>query len=145
VLGRIAQAFGEPLAAGRHGPCRLFPTALRVASLSSDDLVRVGVTNARARALIGLAQAVTSDAFRLEPESEVESTVAALMTLPGVGAWTANYIAMRALRWPDAFLANDLVVLKALGETRSARAERRSESWRPWRAYAVIHLWRQSA
>jgi len=88
---------------------------------------------------------VASDAFRLEPESEVESTVAALMTLPGVGAWTANYIAMRALRWPDAFLANDLVVLKALGETRSARAERRSESWRPWRAYAVIHLWRQSA
>jgi len=145
LLGRIAQAFGEPLAAGRHGPCWLFPTALRVASLSPDDLVRLGVTNARARALIGLAQAVASDAFRLEPESEVESTVAALMTLPGVGAWTANYIAMRALRWPDAFLANDLVVLKALGETRATRAERRSESWRPWRAYAVIHLWRQSA
>ena len=145
LLGRIAQAFGEPLAAGRHAPSWLFPTALRVASLSPDDLVRLGVTNARARALIGLAQAVASDAFRLEPESEVESTVATLMTLPGIGAWTANYIAMRALRWPDAFLANDLVVLKALGETRSARAERRSESWRPWRAYAVIHLWRKSA
>ena len=51
---------------------------------------------------------------------------------------------MRALRWPDAFLANDLVVLKALGETRPARALRASEAWRPWRAYAVMHLWRNA-
>ena len=145
VLGRIAQAFGEPLDAGRHAPPWLFPTASRMASLSPEDLVRLGMTNARARALIGLAQAVASNEFRLEPESDVESTVATLMALPGIGAWTANYIAMRALRWPDAFLANDLVVLKALGETRSARAVRRSESWRPWRAYAVIHLWRNAA
>jgi len=145
LLGRIAQAFGEPLAASAHAPSRLFPTASRVASLSPEELVRLGVTNARARALIGLAQAAASDQFRLEPDSDVESTVATLISLPGIGAWTANYIAMRALRWPDAFLANDLVVLRALGETRSARAERRSESWRPWRAYAVIHLWRKSA
>jgi AraC family transcriptional regulator of adaptative response / DNA-3-methyladenine glycosylase II len=68
-----------------------------------------------------------------------------LTALPGIGAWTANYIAMRALRWPDAFLPSDLGVLKALGETRPARALRRSEAWRPWRAYAVVQLWRNAA
>jgi AraC family transcriptional regulator, regulatory protein of adaptative response / DNA-3-methyladenine glycosylase II len=146
VLGRIASAFGEPLAVGQgDASLRLFPTALRIASLAPEDLVRSGVTSARARALIGLAAAVASKHFRLEPESDVESTVAALIALPGIGAWTANYIAMRALRWPDAFLANDLVVLKALGETRPTRALRRSEAWRPWRSYAVIHLWRNAS
>ena len=80
----------------------------------------------------------------LEPESDVDATVDRLVALPGIGTWTANYIAMRALRWPDAFLAGDLVVLKALGETRPARALRASETWRPWRAYAVMHLWRNA-
>ena len=146
VLGRIAQAFGDPLAPeqGAANP-RLFPTASRLARLSAEELARVGLTGARARTLIGLARAVESSAIRLEPESDVESTLAALTALPGIGAWTANYIAMRALRWPDAFLANDLVVLKALGESRPAGALRRSESWRPWRAYAVIHLWRKAS
>ena len=146
VLGRIAHAFGEALAAGESGAAsRLFPTASRIASLAPEDLAALGVTSARARTLTGLAAAVASGQFRLEPESDVESTLKALMALPGIGAWTANYIAMRALRWPDAFLANDLVVLKALGETRPARAVRRGESWRPWRAYAVIHLWRKAS
>ncbi len=113
--------------------------------MSVEELARVGLTGARARTLIGLAQSVASSAIRLEPESDVESTLAALIELPGIGAWTANYIAMRALRWPDAFLANDLVVLKMLGESRPAGALRRSESWRPWRAYAVIHLWRKAS
>ena len=71
----------------------------------------------------------------------MDATLDALTALPGIGTWTANYVAMRALRWPDAFLANDLVVLKALGETRPAQALRLSESWRPWRSYAVMHLW----
>jgi AraC family transcriptional regulator of adaptative response / DNA-3-methyladenine glycosylase II len=75
----------------------------------------------------------------------VDAPIETLMDLPGIGAWTANYITMRALRWPDAFLANDLVVLKALGETRPAQALRRSEAWRPWRSYAVMHLWRNAS
>ncbi len=65
----------------------------------------------------------------------------ALVALPGIGDWTAQYVAMRALGWPDAFPAGDLVVRRALGETRPARAVIRSEAWRPWRAYAVLHLW----
>jgi AraC family transcriptional regulator of adaptative response / DNA-3-methyladenine glycosylase II len=146
MVGRLANAFGEALADGEgSGALRLFPDATRVSRLALEDLTALGLTKARARTLIGLAQAVSSGAIRLDPESDVETTVAALTALQGIGPWTANYIAMRALRWPDAFLPSDLVVLKALGETRPARALRRSEAWRPWRAYAVIHLWRNAS
>jgi len=145
ILGRIARSFGETLVADEHDALtRLFPTAERIAAVSPGELVELGVTHARARTLIGLAAAVATGTIRLEPESDVEATVDALVKLPGIGAWTANYIAMRALRWPDAFLASDLIVLKALGETRPARAMRRSDAWRPWRAYAVMHLWRNA-
>ena len=145
MLGRIAAAFGEALATGDgDSVVRLFPTATRIATLAAGDIVALGVTRARARALIGLAAAVDSRRIRLESESEVEATVDELTALPGIGTWTANYIAMRALRWPDSFLANDLVVLKALGETRPSRARLVSESWRPWRSYAVMHLWRNA-
>ena len=144
MLGRIARAFGESLADGETAS-RLFPDAARIAVLSPEDLTALGLTNARARTLVGLARAVETGAVHLEAESDVEATIASLTALPGIGAWTANYIAMRALRWPDAFLPSDLGVLKALDETRPAQALRRSEAWRPWRAYAVIHLWRNAA
>jgi len=146
MVGRIANAFGDTLAEGEGTRAlRLFPDATRISRLAPEELTALGLTKARARTLIGLAQAVSSGAIRLDPESDVEATVAGLTALPGIGPWTANYIAMRALRWPDAFLPSDLVVLKALGETRPARALRRSEAWRPWRAYAVIHLWRNAS
>jgi len=89
-------------------------------------------------------QAQLAQAFAAGGRDAVEAAVRALEALPGIGAWTAQYIAMRALGWPDAFPASDLVVLKALGETRPARAAIRSEAWRPWRAYAVLHLWRNA-
>jgi len=124
---------------------RVFPAAARIAALPPGELAALGVTHGRARTLVGLAAAVASGAIRLEPESDVDATLDALTAIPGIGTWTANYVAMRALRWPDAFLANDLVVLKALGETRPAHALRSSESWRPWRSYAVMHLWRNAS
>ena len=146
LLGRIAQAFGEMTGTDEGDALtRAFPAAARIATVPPRELAKLGVTSARARTLVGLAAAVTSGTIRLEPESNVDATLEALTALPGIGAWTANYIAMRALRWPDAFLANDLVVLKALGETRPAHALRRSESWRPWRSYAVMHLWRNAS
>jgi len=142
VLGRIARTFGALVTAGGDdAPVRVFPTAARIAALTPEELAGLGVTKARARTLVELAAAVAAGTLRLEPGSDVEATVDALTALPGIGAWTANYIAMRALRWPDAFLAGDLIVLKALGETRPARALRASEAWRPWRSYAVMHLW----
>jgi AraC family transcriptional regulator of adaptative response / DNA-3-methyladenine glycosylase II len=72
----------------------------------------------------------------------VNATVAALEALPGVGPWTAQYIAMRALAWPDAFPHPDVAVLKAMKETNGKRALETAESWRPWRGYAVLHLWK---
>ena len=146
ILGRIARAYGEAVSAGEGDALtRVFPTAARIAALPPGELAQLGVTQARARSVVGLAAAVASGTIRLEPESDVDATLDALTALPGIGTWTANYVAMRALRWPDAFLANDLVVLKALGETRPAHALRLSESWRPWRSYAVMHLWRNAS
>ncbi len=146
LLGRIAREFGEPLIVREDDALnRVFPAAARIAAVPARELVGLGLTQARARTLVALASAVASDAIRLEPESDVDATIEALTALPGIGTWTANYVAMRALRWPDAFLANDLVVLKALGEARPAQALRASESWRPWRSYAVMHLWRNAS
>jgi len=88
---------------------------------------------------------VATGGLTLGPDADVDATLARLQAIPGIGPWTANYIAMRALRWPDAFLANDLVVLRALKETRSALAQARSDQWRPWRSYAVMHLWKGSS
>ena len=91
-----------------------------------------------------LASAVDAGALSLEPGADVEATMRALTALPGIGDWTASYVAMRALRWPDAFLAGDLVVKRELGAATAARAEAASVAWRPWRAYAVMHLWRRA-
>ena len=146
MLGRIVRTFGDALPAeSGTDPLRLFPAPERIAALAAEDLMGLGMTRARSRTLIGLAAALASGEIRLEPESDVDATVARLTALPGIGPWTANYIAMRALRWPDAFLASDLGVLKAMGETKPARALRQSEAWRPWRSYAVIHLWMGAA
>jgi AraC family transcriptional regulator of adaptative response / DNA-3-methyladenine glycosylase II len=145
VLGRIASAFGTLLPDAVDGaPSLLFPSAARIAACAPADVAALGVTTARARTIVALADAVASGAIALDAESDVEPTIAKLMTVRGIGSWTAHYIAMRALRWPDAFLADDLVVLRAMGETRGARALARSEAWRPWRAYAVLHLWRSA-
>lgn len=75
------------------------------------------------------------------PNADIEATLEALRALPGVGEWTAQYIAMRALSWPDAFPHTDLGVMKALGETSARGVLAAGEAWRPWRAYAVMHLW----
>jgi len=88
-----------------------------------------------------VAQEVASGRLVLDRGAALEPTLNALRALPGVGEWTVQVIAMRALAWPDAFPATDIALLKAL-HTRDARAaERQSEAWRPWRAYAVMRLW----
>jgi AraC family transcriptional regulator of adaptative response / DNA-3-methyladenine glycosylase II len=146
LLGRLVAAFGDAAdAAAVNGPTRLFPAAARIAGCEPGELARLGVTVARARTLIALARTLAAGELELQPGGDVDATLRALVALPGIGAWTAQYIAMRALGWPDAFLASDLVVRKALGGISPARALVRSEAWRPWRAYAVLHLWRIAA
>lgn len=96
----------------------------------------------RSRAVHALAGAVDAGAVGLDAGADVEASMRSLVALPGIGDWTASYVAMRALRWPDAFLAGDLVVRRAMGVASAARAEAASARWHPWRAYAVMHLWK---
>jgi AraC family transcriptional regulator of adaptative response / DNA-3-methyladenine glycosylase II len=144
VLGRLVSAFGTPQVPAEGALTHLFPAAAALAAAPVTELARVGLTGSRARAIIALAQATATGALVLEPEADVDATVARLLELPGVGAWTAQYIAMRALRWPDAFPAGDLVVRRMLGAPRPAQALEKARQWQPWRAYAVMHLWRSA-
>jgi AraC family transcriptional regulator of adaptative response / DNA-3-methyladenine glycosylase II len=141
MAGRFAAAFGEPMQGPVSSLCRLFPTAERVAALKPSELGEIGVITARANAIVSLARAVSADGLVLDPGAEVEATLDRLRTLPGIGEWTAQYIAMRALSWPNAFPHTDYGVLKAMGEKNARKALARASVWQPWRAYAVMHLW----
>jgi AraC family transcriptional regulator of adaptative response / DNA-3-methyladenine glycosylase II len=152
LLTRLAAAIGTPLADVATGrdtvPPRLFPTAAVLADTPPQALAALGFTSARAATLVALARAVAGGEVVLERSVDVDGTLAALTALPGIGSWTAQYIAMRALRWPDAFPDGDLVVRRALGGARpatAAQARTVAERWRPWRAYAVLHLWTGAA
>ena len=89
--------------------------------------------------------ALAAGRLTLEPGADPARTIAQLVALPGIGNWTAHYIALRALRWPDAFPREDIVVRRRLGGVSAARAEERSQPWRPWRAYATMYLWHDAA
>ena len=91
--------------------------------------------------MVAIARAIATGHLDLSGEAEAEATLSTLLAIPGIGPWTAQYVAMRVLRWPDAFPAGDLGVKKALGVTSRTAAEARAEAWRPWRAYAVMFLW----
>jgi AraC family transcriptional regulator of adaptative response / DNA-3-methyladenine glycosylase II len=138
---RFVDAFGEPIETRDARLRRLFPSAQAVAQLDPRDVAACGVIGTRAEAIVELARAVSRGSLRLDPSADVPHTIAALERLPGVGPWTAQYIAMRALAWPDAFPHPDVAVLKALGKKGRA-ALQAAEAWRPWRAYAVLHLWK---
>jgi len=141
IAGRITEAFGEPIETPNPNLNRVSVDAARLAQSGAADLTRFGLTGKRAECLIALAQAVADGEVRLEPGVDVPATIERLKQLPGIGDWTAQYIAMRAMRWPDAFPHSDLGLRKALGESSPKRILEIAESWRPWRAYALIHLW----
>ncbi len=145
VMGRLVERFGEPYAGLHASLTRLMPTAARLARLTTGDVATLGMPGARADAVIALARAVVAGDVTLAPGADAGRVIKALTALPGIGDWTAHYIAMRALRWPDAFPANDLVLRRAAGNLTAAQLIKRAEPWRPWRAYAAMHLWRTSA
>jgi len=145
LAGRFAAAFGRQYATPLPELTRLSPTPRRVAAASIDDVAKLGIIRARAASIIALARAVESGELQLEPASDPERLIAQLVALPGIGPWTAHYIAMRALRWPDAFPKEDVAVLKNLGGISPREADAMSESWRPWRSYAVLHIWENRA
>ena len=125
-------------------PARLFPSAQTLAQTPADTLGRLGIVRQRQAAILAIAQAVCEERLDLNSLADPQACVARLRELPGVGAWTAQYIAMRALRWPDAFPASDVALHKALGlagPRAAAEANTLSQAWRPWRSYAVIRAW----
>lgn len=147
LAARVVERCGEPVdlpAAARAGDLsRSFPGPERLAQA---DLANIGMPGARARAVTSLARAVADDPDRLRPRASLEETVDGLQELPGIGPWTAHYIAMRGLGEPDAFPSGDLGILRALAtgdgqRPGPAEALARAQAWRPWRAYAVLHLW----
>ncbi len=141
VAGRFAAAFGNPIESPFAAVTTVFPAPERVAKLTIDRIARLGVLAARSRSILALARALAGGGIELGPNADVATQIENLRALPGIGEWTAQYIAMRALGWPDAFPHTDYGVMKALGETNPKRVLEAGEAWRPWRSYAVMHLW----
>jgi AraC family transcriptional regulator of adaptative response / DNA-3-methyladenine glycosylase II len=118
------------------------PQASLIATANPEDLSALGIMPARARTLITLAQSYVDGKLNLQAGADYETTVTQLTSLPGIGEWTAEYIAMRCLAWPDAFPHGDLGIKKALGLTNKKALLSETEKYRPWRAYAAMHLWK---
>ena len=142
IAGRFAAAFGEPVETPHAALTTLFPSAARVAALDPARIAATGIIASRARAIAMLAREVAEVGLVLDPGAEVDATLERLQRIPGIGPWTAQYIAMRALAWPDAFPHPDVAVLKAMKEKNPRRALAHADRWRPWRSYAVLHLWK---
>ena len=142
---RLVGRFGEPIETPWPGLHRLFPAPAVLACAEGHALGQLGIVRQRQAAIVALAQGVDSGQLALHPGADVAATTAALCQLPGIGDWTAQYIALRALRWPDAFPAGDVALHKALGvqgQKNPARAATEvAAAWRPWRGYAVLRAW----
>lgn len=142
---RLVERFGEPITTPWPALHRLFPAPAVLAQTEGDALGQLGIVRQRQAAIVALAQAVASGQIALHPGADVAATTTALCQLPGIGDWTAQYIALRALRWPDAFPAGDVALHKALGvqghKNPARAATERAAAWRPWRGYAVLRAW----
>jgi AraC family transcriptional regulator of adaptative response / DNA-3-methyladenine glycosylase II len=146
LAAKLVEAYGERIddpAAAKLGLTRAFPTPQR---LVGQDIAALGMPRSRGAALEGLARAVVEDPTIFTPRADLESAIAALRALPGVGEWTAQYIALRELREPDAFPQADIGLLRGMADAEGHRPTpagllERAEAWRPWRAYAAQHLW----
>ena len=142
---RMVDRFGEAIETPLPELRRLFPQPAVLAQASGDALGQLGIVKQRQAAIVAIARAVDQGHLQLHSGTDVQATMAALRELPGIGDWTAQYIAMRALRWPDAFPAGDVALQKALGVQQSRQPAREalaaSLAWAPWRSYAVVRAW----
>ncbi|MBL8309374.1 MAG: helix-turn-helix domain-containing protein [Burkholderiales bacterium] len=144
---RFVDAFGEAVTSPFAALTRAFPQPSRVAVLTRDDIGRLGIVGARADAMIAIARAMNEDQLTLAGGADPAKTIAALCAIKGIGPWTAHYIAMRALAWPDAWPPQDVALLNAMNLPNTVKGQRQAdaiaEAWRPWRSYAVLHTWRR--
>jgi AraC family transcriptional regulator of adaptative response / DNA-3-methyladenine glycosylase II len=135
LSGALVQQLGRPV--GGVAPLGLTHEFPKAAVVAGADLSTLGLTTARVRALHGFAEAIACGRLTLDRGTGLDETVRALCDVPGIGPWTANYVAMRACGERDAFPASDLALKKELGDDPALAAE----AWRPWRAYAAMHIW----
>jgi len=140
LAGRIASTFGTPISPA-NGLTHLFPSA-RI--LAQADLTSVGLTKSRAETIRALARAVSDRRIDFEGVVDSSQFLSQLCELPGIGEWTAQYVAMRALAEPDAFPSSDLGLLRAMNLNHARELDPLAEAWRPWRAYAAMYLWNVS-
>jgi AraC family transcriptional regulator of adaptative response / DNA-3-methyladenine glycosylase II len=140
---RLVECFGEPISTPWPQLSRLFPTAAVLARADGPALGQLGIVRQRQAAIVALAR--LPGQLVLDSTADVQATTQALCALPGIGGWTAQYIAMRVLRWPDAFVAGDVALHKALGvqghKQPGKAATEASLRWQPWRSYAVVRAW----
>ncbi len=144
LAARMTSAFGEKITTPYEDLTHVFPSSKIICHLETpieDQLGPIGITKAKARSILALAQALEKGAITLSQYADVKKEITYLLTLPGIGPWTAGYIAMRALGWPDAFLHTDYGIKKALHGMSQEKILSISESWRPWRSYAMMNLW----
>jgi len=144
LASRIVDAYGTPIQTGIEGLTHIFPTPEDIAALNGsieNSFGELGVIGARSRTICELAQAVARKDIDLDPSAQPEEEMSHLMAIRGIGSWTAQYIAMRTMKWQDAFLETDAGVKKALQPYASKELLKMAEAWRPWRSYAVFNLW----
>lgn len=146
LSSRFALAFGgKATAPSTPGLSRITPSPEKIATLDEADIARLGIISARARCIIHIARAFSNGEVALVPGMDPEATIARLVELPGIGPWTAGYLVMRGLNHRDAFPRGDIALQKALGGITAREADQLSQPWRPYRSYAVLHLWRMLA
>jgi AraC family transcriptional regulator of adaptative response / DNA-3-methyladenine glycosylase II len=149
VAGRLVLAAGELLPAPVGAVSHLFPTPAALVELAEDDPGAFSMPAGRRRAVVALARAVDAGDVVIDPGADPAELRSSLVALPGVGPWTAEYVAMRALRDPDAFMPTDLGIRRgavALGlPDDPTHLREMTEHWRPWRSYAMAHLWAMPA
>jgi len=144
LAARLAETFGKPLATPHEAILRFSPGAKVFAATTPEKIAAIGLPLQRAATLHALATAVSAGELRLHAGADAKETIDTLKEIGGIGDWTAQYIVMRALRWPDAFPAGDLGLRKAVAEDgplRETQLLQLAEKWRPWRAYAAVYLW----
>ncbi|MBZ9557674.1 MULTISPECIES: Ada metal-binding domain-containing protein [unclassified Modicisalibacter] len=146
LLTRLTQTFGEPFDAdgAPTGLDHAFPAAGRIAASDPAELASLGLIRAKAGAIHALARAIDDGRLMLSPDAPLDETLVTLKSIPGVGAWTAQIVAMRALDWPDAWPGNDLVLRRRLASHWPTLGPD-AEPWSPWRAYAAMHLWHHAS
>ncbi|MGQ9425275.1 DNA-3-methyladenine glycosylase 2 family protein [Gilvimarinus sp. F26214L] len=140
LFGRFVEHFGSPVDTPFDGLDRCAPSALSVAEASLQQIIDRGLTQRRAHTVLHLARSIAGGTLELD-RGERSETIRQLLEIPGIGPWTAQYIAMRALGDPNALPDSDLGLVRALSLNKPAEVLRRAESWQPWRAYGAMHLW----